>query len=226
MDILFWCNGMNMAKAGLLSNDNELIQDFKNHCGESECYIYKSIDSLKVDEYNLLTVDYKIFETPDVAQFLFSKIRKKIHDIPVLLILQGQDVSNIDFNWFFNDFILYPFRKHELYARLQKIVWDKGIDEEVISIGHIKINLKQYVVYLHNEKIDLIYKEFELLRILVQNKGMVFSRQELLKTIWGVEYIGGTRTVDVHIRRLRGKLGEEFNSIIETVRNVGYKCKE
>ena len=77
-----------------------------------------------------------------------------------------------------------------------------------------------------NKKIELTYKEFEILKTLVQNRGIVFSRKDLLQKIWGIEYIGGTRTVDVHIRRLRGKLGDEFNSIIETVRNVGYKCME
>ena len=98
--------------------------------------------------------------------------------------------------------------------------------QDSIVVGHIKININEYTVYLGNSKIDLTYKEFEILRTLVQNKGTVFSRKDLLEKIWGIEYIGGTRTVDVHIRRLRGKLGDEFNSIIETVRNVGYKCKE
>ena len=84
--------------------------------------------------------------------------------------------------------------------------------------------MKEYSVHLNDEKLDFTFKEFELLRFLVQNRGVVFSRKDLLNKIWGVEYIGGTRTVDVHIRRLRSKLGEEFNTIIETVRNVGYRC--
>ena len=79
---------------------------------------------------------------------------------------------------------------------------------------------------MNDEKLDLTYKEFELLRLFLENRGVVFSRKEVLSRIWGMEYIGGTRTVDVHIRRLRSKIGDDFNSIIETVRNVGYKCKE
>nr|HPM35730.1 winged helix-turn-helix domain-containing protein [Spirochaetota bacterium] len=86
------------------------------------------------------------------------------------------------------------------------------------------INLLEYSIYYDNEKLDFTYKEFELLRLLVQNSGQAFSRKDLLAKIWGVEYIGGTRTVDVHIRRLRSKLGDDFNSLIETVRNVGYRC--
>ena len=65
-----------------------------------------------------------------------------------------------------------------------------------------------------------------MLKLFIENKGVVFTRQELLSRIWGIEYIGGTRTVYVHIRRLRSKIGDEFNNIIETVRNVGYKCKD
>ncbi|NMB64610.1 MAG: winged helix-turn-helix transcriptional regulator, partial [Spirochaetes bacterium] len=84
----------------------------------------------------------------------------------------------------------------------------------------------KYSVTVNDEKVVLTYKEFELLKLLMENKGVVFTRQELLSQIWGVEYIGGSRTVDVHIRRLRIKLGDEFNNIIETIRNVGYKCKE
>ncbi len=128
-------------------------------------------------------------------------------------------------DWFFDDFILFPFKKEELYARINRILWQKGIDDDTVAIGRLIINFKEYSVYMENEKLDLTYKEFELLRLLVSNKGEVFSRKDLLSKIWGVEYIGGTRTVDVHIRRLRGKLGDEFNSIIETVRNVGYRCK-
>ncbi len=109
----------------------------------------------------------------------------------------------------------------------QILTWGKNLiqDENVISAGKIRINLKEYSVYLNNVKLDFTFKEFELLRFLVENRGVVFSRKDLLNKIWGVEYIGGTRTVDVHIRRLRGKLGEEFHSIIETVRNVGYRCR-
>jgi two-component system alkaline phosphatase synthesis response regulator PhoP len=128
-------------------------------------------------------------------------------------------------DWFFDDFIMTPFRKRELAARINSLLWSEGMGEDSIIIGRLKINFKEYSVYLDSEKLDMTYKEFELLRLLIQNRGEVFSRKDLLSRIWGMEYIGGTRTVDVHIRRLRSKLGDEFNSIIETVRNVGYRCK-
>ena len=135
-------------------------------------------------------------------------------------------VAELDATWFFDDFILYPFRKGETQARLTRILGVQDEDDEEISIGQLRINIKEYAVYLDNEKIELTYKEFELLRLFILNRGTVFSRKDVLSRIWGMEYIGGTRTVDVHIRRLRSKLGDDFNSIIETVRNVGYKCRD
>jgi DNA-binding response OmpR family regulator len=141
-------------------------------------------------------------------------------------VLRVNTVPELDSTWFFNDFILYPFRKGEVKARLSRIMTGVPEENEEISIGNLKINTKEYAVYLNDEKLDLTYKEFELLRLFLENRGVVFSRKDVLSRIWGMEYIGGTRTVDVHIRRLRSKIGDDFNSIIETVRNVGYKCKE
>ncbi|RPI95689.1 MAG: DNA-binding response regulator [Spirochaetales bacterium] len=168
-----------------------------------------------------------MFESNDLIQFHLSRLRKKLQGVPVLLILRVSHLDSLDHEWFYDEFVLYPFRKSELRSRVRRLLWDKNLldDENVIAIGNIKINLSEYSIYLNSEKLDFTYKEFELLRLLAQNKGIVFSRKDLLARIWGVEYIGGTRTVDVHIRRLRGKLGDEFNSIIETVRNVGYRCR-
>lgn len=211
---------------GLLSNNTELADSFKNNLPEFNVKIYKSLDSLKPDDIIIFSVDSDYFKSIESAQFHLSRIRKKLHDMPVLLVLTTSTIFALDFEWFFDDFILYPFRKEELTMRIKKFLWGKNLlaVEDVIVIGHIKINLKEYSVYINNIKQDFTYKEFELLRLFAENKGVVFSRKELLNRIWGMDYIGGTRTVDVHIRRLRGKLGDEFNSIIETVRNVGYRC--
>ncbi|MBN2042148.1 MAG: response regulator transcription factor [Spirochaetes bacterium] len=189
--------------------------------------LYKSLDVLKAEDISMLSVDSEFFKTTEDIQFHLSRIRKKLHDIPVLLIIPSGSLPGIDFEWFFDEFLVYPFRKGELCARIRKTLWDKNLqqNENIISIGNIKINLKEYTVYINNVKQDFTYKEFELLRLFIENKSVVFSRKELLNRIWGMDYIGGTRTVDVHIRRLRGKLGDDFNTLIETVRNVGYKCK-
>jgi DNA-binding response OmpR family regulator len=209
-----------------LLSDNQEIQGVLSSCYPNmDILSFRSIESIKREDFSILITDFDIFGSTDSIQFLLSKIRKKIQEKPVLLILRDTSISELHSDWFFNDFILFPFKKEELFARINRILWQKGIDDDSIAIGRLIINFKEYSVYMDNEKLDLTYKEFELLRLLVMNKGEVFSRKDLLGKIWGVEYIGGTRTVDVHIRRLRGKLGDEFNSIIETVRNVGYRCK-
>jgi DNA-binding response OmpR family regulator len=92
-----------------------------------------------------------------------------------------------------------------------------------IRSGELVIDEDSYTAKIKGRSLDLTYKEFELLKYLTQHPGRVFSRSQLLQEIWGYDYFGGTRTVDVHIRRLRSKLGPEFESIIDTVRNVGYR---
>jgi DNA-binding response OmpR family regulator len=214
-----------MNQIALLSDNQDILKAITGYYPQSEILIFRSIESIKQQDFGILLTDFHIFGTTDAIQFLLSKIRKKIHEKPVLLIIQEKSVTELKIDWFFDDFILFPFSKEELDARTNKILWQKGITDDSVGIGRLLINFKEYSVRMDNEKLDLTYKEFELLRMLVQNKGEVFTRKDLLNKIWGMEYIGGTRTVDVHIRRLRGKLGDEFNSIIETVRNVGYRCK-
>ncbi len=211
--------------AGLVTNNKDLYEEILQKFQDIGLYLYSNIDTLKGDEYSILIIDFDFFETSDVVQFYLSKIRKKIQTIPVILIINISRIKSINPNWFFDDFIIYPFRDYEFLIRIENLLYENEIDDNSVTIGHLKINFKEYIVYLNNEKLDLTYKEFEILRLLIQNKGTVFTRKEMLNKIWGIEYIGGTRTVDVHIRRLRSKLGDEFNSIIETVRNVGYKCK-
>ncbi len=214
------------VKIALLSKDEVLIDDFTDGLSDYEIIDYNSIENVRHENFSVIAVDVDLFNDIDTMQFYLSKIRKKFKSLPILLILRETDLDVIDLEWFFDDFTLFPFRGLELSTRIQRILWDRNLidDVNIISVGKLKINLKEYSVYLNNKKLDFTYKEFELLRFLVQSRDIVFSRKELLNKIWGVDYIGGTRTVDVHIRRLRSKLGDEFNSIIETVRNVGYRC--
>ena len=211
---------------GLVTRNSEIAEDLKTNLPDFELSIYKNIESLSKESCSLFVIDYEEMGSSDSTQFYLSRLRKKILDIPVLLVLRVNTVAELDSTWFFDDFILYPFRKGEVKARLNRILTGTPEDNEEISIGNLKINTKEYAVYMNDEKLDLTYKEFELLRLFLENRGVVFSRKDVLSRIWGMEYIGGTRTVDVHIRRLRSKIGDDFNSIIETVRNVGYKCKE
>lgn len=216
----------NRVNIGLITKNPEITDDLEENLPDHEIFRYRNIESLVKDVCQLYVVDFDDIDSPDSAQFYLSRLRKKIHDIPVLLVVRVNTVAELDPKWFFDDFILYPFRKGEVRARILGLLEDVPADTDEIIIGNLRINLKEYAIYLNNEKVDLTYKEFELMRFFVQNRGVVFSRKDILGRIWGMEYIGGTRTVDVHIRRLRSKIGDEFSAIIETVRNVGYKCSE
>src|SRR5699024_4338091 len=97
-------------------------------------------------------------------------------------------------------------------------------DGEVLTVGELVIDEETYMARVRGRPLDLTFKEFELLRYLCRHPGRVFSRAQLLQQVWGYDYFGGTRTVDVHVRRLRAKLGPDHESLIGTVRNVGYKA--
>ena len=94
---------------------------------------------------------------------------------------------------------------------------------ELVTYGELVLNLETYQAVIDGEPLDLTYMEYELLKFLAQHPGKVFTRETLLSRVWGYEYYGGARTVDVHIRRLRAKLGEEHANLIQTVRSVGYR---
>ena len=209
---------------GVLATDNLVFDAVRSNLGEVEIVKHHSADSIR-DNVSVLIVDLDVFEDCESIQFFLSKIRKKIHNLPVILLINQNNKDRVCFDWFFDDFVYFPLRKGELELRLKRFALvSKDENENIITVGKITINLEAYAVYYEDEKVDFTYKEFELLRLFLTNKGHVFSRKDLLAKIWGLEYIGGTRTVDVHIRRLRSKLGEDFNSLIETVRNVGYCC--
>ncbi|MCX8124160.1 MAG: response regulator transcription factor [Spirochaetes bacterium] len=212
-------------KTALITQNKELVLEVRL-LQILDVSVHGTINTLKDEGFDIVLFDTEQIDISD-AQFYLSKLRKRFQRLPVILIVRVGYLESINRDWFFDDFIVFPFRKGELKARIDRLIGAEiELKESVIKVGNIVIEPEKYSVTVNNEKVVLTYKEFELLKLLMENKGIVFTRQELLSQIWGVEYIGGTRTVDVHIRRLRIKLGDEFNNIIETIRNVGYKCKE
>ena len=127
-----------------------------------------------------------------------------------------------------DDYMTKPFSQRELVARIKAVLRRSnvlaGTGEELV-LGRLRMNFSQYEAWLDNEKLELTPKEYEMLKLLAENAGKVFSREQLLEKIWGYEYFGDTRTVDVHVRHLRAKLEKvpEMAEAIETVRGVGYK---
>ena len=144
---------------------------------------------------------------------------------PILVVVGEGGLAALKTTWGFDDIVLPRAGPAELETRL-RLLGERlnavGTSAEV-RIGDLVIDETTYVVRLHGEPLDLTFREFELLKYLAGNPGRVFTRSQLLSEVWGYDYYGGTRTVDVHIRRLRAKLGPEHDSMIGTVRGVGYK---
>ncbi|MFC0314535.1 winged helix-turn-helix domain-containing protein [Gordonia phosphorivorans] len=129
--------------------------------------------------------------------------------------------------WGIDDFLLPETGPAELDARLRLLAARAGAggeQDDLVTLGELVIDEATYTARLRGKPIDLTYKEFELLKYLAQNAGRVFTRAQLLHEVWGYDFFGGTRTVDVHVRRLRAKLGSDHEALIGTVRNVGYKA--
>ena len=168
-----------------------------------------------------------IGEESEAAWALCRAIRKG--DLPVeplLLIIGGNRLDELDLrDELYDDFCLDPFHPRELEARLRHLFWRTGFGAapELVTYGELVLNLETYQAVIDGEPLDLTYMEYELLKFLAQHPGKVFTRETLLSRVWGYEYYGGARTVDVHIRRLRAKLGEEHANLIATVRSVGYR---
>ncbi len=144
---------------------------------------------------------------------------------PIIVIVDRNTVSQFRFESGADDFLLNQAGVEEIAARLSLIARRSGHGDEatVLKVGDLTVNPDNYQVYVGGRPLDLTYKEFELLKFLAQRPGRVCDRDLLLREVWGYDYYGGTRTVDVHIRRLRAKLGTEHETLIETIRNVGYR---
>ena len=125
-----------------------------------------------------------------------------------------------------DDYLAKPFGMMEMVSRVKAVLrrYDARPAEKQISVGGLTVNLDERTVTADGERILLTYKEFELLRLFLSHPGIAFTREQLLSDIWGMEYCGETRTVDMHIRTLRQKLGD-YGAMIETVRNVGYRME-
>ena len=149
---------------------------------------------------------------------------------PIILVTTEGGLTAIAADWAIDDVILDTAGPAEVDARIRLTITkyldlQRDINPATVEIrgGEIAIDEHSYTAKIKGRSLDLTYKEFELLKYLVQHPGRVFTRSQLLQEVWGYDYFGGTRTVDVHIRRLRAKLGPEHEALIGTVRHVGYR---
>ena len=166
-------------------------------------------------------------DDPEGAFAVCRALRKRDLPLePLLVLVSGAQLADLELrDDLFDDFCLYPFQPRELEARLKHLFWrtGRGTRPELVEYGELLLNLETYQAAIAGKPLDLTYMEYELLKFLASHPGKVFTRETLLSRVWGYEYYGGARTVDVHIRRLRAKLGEEHANLIQTVRSVGYR---
>jgi DNA-binding response OmpR family regulator len=148
-------------------------------------------------------------------------------DVPVIAVLTEGGLVAVSGEWVVDEILLPGAGPAEVDARLRLLKSrpgaDTGRDSGALVLGELVIDEATYAARLRGRLLELTYKEFELLKYLAQHAGRVFTRAQLLQEVWGYDFFGGTRTVDVHVRRLRAKLGTEHEQMIGTVRNVGYK---
>ena len=159
------------------------------------------------------------------ARSLCRLIETTGKESPLLVVVSEGGLAALSADWGFDDILLNTAGPAEVDVRIRLATSPStsATGEPLIQTGNIIIDEAGYSAKLNGIHLDLTYTEFELLKYLAQHPGRVFSRQQLLSDVWGYDYFGGTRTVDVHVRRLRAKLGPEYESVIGTVRNVGYR---
>jgi two-component system, OmpR family, alkaline phosphatase synthesis response regulator PhoP len=160
---------------------------------------------------------------PELIVETAGEIRERA-DIPVIAVLKADTVNKVtDHLSAVDDFVVIPFEVKELDLRSRRLLRKQKVDDERLDCGDLVIDLATCEVTISGNIVPLTFKEYELLKFLVSNQGRVFSRDVLLDKVWGYDYYGGDRTVDVHVRRLRSKIEDANHSFIETVRNIGYR---
>jgi DNA-binding response OmpR family regulator len=181
------------------------------------------------DRYDAVLVDAR--QELMGARQLCRLLRATGLSAPLVAVVGEGGLVAVSVDWEIDDVLLDTAGPAEVDARLRlaggrravDAATDESAEASLVNAGELTIDEHAYIARLRGRALDLTYKEFELLKFLAQHPGRVFTRAHLLQEVWGYDYYGGTRTVDVHVRRLRAKLGSDHEAMIGTVRNVGYK---
>jgi two-component system, OmpR family, alkaline phosphatase synthesis response regulator PhoP len=171
--------------------------------------------------------DVVVLDLRDIPPAAFSILSETYSEqsVVVIVLVPDAQIDRITVDLAVDDFVTLPAGAPELARRIERALWRRhGIDSEnFVHCGALTLDLSNYRITVGGESIVMTFKEYELLRFLAMNTGRVFTREQLLNRVWGYDYFGGARTVDVHIRRIRAKIEIHGHSFIETVRNVGYR---
>ena len=162
---------------------------------------------------------------PDKETVSLIKRMKRERNLPAIALISREMFDSVNSDIEFDDFLTNPYNSGELVLRINRLLHKrrKTAGDEIIECYGLLIDLATCEVTVDDRVVELTFKEYELLKLMASNRGRVFTRDVLLDKIWGYDYFGGDRTVDVHIRRLRSKIEEFGHTFIETVRNIGYR---
>ncbi len=180
----------------------------------------KGLELIKNEEIDLILLDIMLPGIDGLS--LLPEITKRDVSVIMLTAKDGLKDKMQGFDLGADDYITKPFQAVELLARIKAVLRRSNKKASCLSFDDISINLEQHKVFKGGKEVDLTFKEFELLKLLIENKGMVMTREKLLQLVWDYDYEGNTRTVDMHIKRLREKLATDK---ITTVYKVGYRLE-
>ena len=195
------------------------------------CSVISNSDGL-MEQIATQSPDLLLVETNgDLVNSRIRRLTKKVKEarpLPIIALIARETLDSINDHHNIDDFLISPYDADELILRAKRLLHNTKItdNDELILCEGLVIDLAKCEVTVEGKVVELTFKEYELLKFLANNKGRVHTREALLNSVWGYDYYGGDRTVDVHLRRLRGKIEDSKHNFIETVRNIGYRFKE
>jgi DNA-binding response OmpR family regulator len=222
-----------LPRVFIIANDSEPIRKLRVDLAQGglDCLIVpqnnETIKQIAGQSLELLLLDANEATIGSEVWELAQRTRQE-RQIPIIALLPREKLNGFDFSTGIDDFVVKPWEATEVMTRIKRILRQKESmeSEDIIRCGDLVIDSAKCEVSLGGKSIILTFKEYQLLKFLTNNKGKVFTREALLNKVWGWDYYGGDRTVDVHIRRLRSKIEDINHSFIETIRNIGYRFRE
>ncbi len=218
-----------MARVSIITDLHQTreLEDWLKNRGFKPRVIHGNEDVLENIEVNGARMVILLVSNYILANNLARMIKQEKPQ-PVLMLVPGEKLKDIKLPIEADDFAAYPAFTDEFYLRLCRLLPGNGYngDSDKIDCGALVIDPVSCEAHLYGELLELTFREYELLKFLASNRGRTFTREALLNRVWGYEYFGGDRTVDVHVRRLRTKLVDLEKPYIETVRNIGYRFRK
>ena len=223
---------MHMRRALIVSDDVHTLAWIRQaltplDVSMTEAHLNELTTRLAKGECDLVVLDGD--RTPDVLAQAIENSAAEGEGVALLLILEPEGLSGLRLPTRLRaDFLVRGASSEELAARVRAMVWpgEEATSQEFIRVGALTVNLATYQAHVDHQPVDFAYMEYALFTFLITHPNRAYSREVLLRRVWGSDYFGGSRTVDVHVRRIRSKIGGELADRLETVRNVGYLWRQ